>query len=96
MISKGCFESRVDGLRARIGEEDMVQSLGGELNETIGQFKGFRMPHLKRRRVVKFLDLPLHGFDNLGMRVAGVTAPETGRPVQYGAPIRRPIVHILG
>ena len=61
MIGQRHLERGFDGLGARIGEQDMVEPGGGNVDQPVGQLKRLGVPHLERRRRVEFrgISLPL-------------------------------------
>jgi hypothetical protein len=96
MVGEGCFERGVDRLRTRVGEKDVVHSGRRELDETTGKFERLRISHLKGRRVVELPDLLPDRVNNPRTGMAGIAAPKAGGPVENGATVIRPIMHVLG
>ena len=96
MIGKRDLEGRLDRLRAGIGEEDVVDALRRELDEARGELEGLGMAHLEGRRIVELGNLALDGLHDLRAAMAGIAAPQAGRPVEHLPAVRGPVVHPLG
>ncbi len=71
------LQRSVNRFRARTGEEDMFQAGWHQGLDLVGQLEGQWMGVLKRRTVVKFCDLPAHGFGDFAAAVAQAAAPQT-------------------
>ena len=90
------LECRLDGFGARIGEEDLVESVGGELYESFRQLEGLRVPHVEGRREIHFGGLLCNRLHDARPGVAGVDAPQPGDAVEDLAALGRPVVHARG
>jgi hypothetical protein len=54
------------------------------------------MPHLKGRRIVELPNLLSDRFNNFRTGMASIAAPEASGPVEDGATVIRPVMHVLG
>ncbi len=90
------LERGVDRLRARVGEEHLVETSGGELDQLLGQLERLRVRHVERRREVHLGGLLGDRANDLRPRVSGVDAPQPGDGVEHLSPFRRPVMHPLG
>ena len=68
MIGERHLQRGVDRFRAGIGEEDVVQALGRDVDQPVGELERHRVAHLEGRRIVEFGRLLL---DRLGDLRAG-------------------------
>ena len=85
----------VDGLRARVGEEHLVEAGGSELDELLGELEGLRVRHVERRREVHLGRLRGDRRDDLRPGMACIHAPEAGHRIEHLAALRCPVVHVL-
>ena len=96
VIAERDLERGVRRLRARVGEEHMVEIARREVDQPVGELEGGRMAKLEGRREVHALGLRLDRRHDRLVPVARVAAPEPGRAVQDLAAARRVVVHALG
>jgi hypothetical protein len=93
VVGERDLERRIDGLGARVREEDVIESLGQPVDDLVGEAERRRVAHLEGRRVVHLRDLPAHRLGDLLAAVARVHAPQARDAVEDLAPFRRPVVH---
>ena len=75
VVGEGDFQRRVDGLRAGIAEEHVIEIAGRELRDARGELEGLRMGELEGRREIEFGRLALDRRDDRRAVVSGVAAP---------------------
>ncbi len=95
MPRDGNFQGSINAFRAGVGVKHMLHAARRDVDHPVGEFKGFRMPHLERRGIVKFGRLPGNRFHDPGPGMASIAAPQSCRPVQHLAPIGGGVVHAL-
>ena len=84
-------------LRARVGEEDVVEPRGGHLGEDPAELRGGGMGGVEEGVVVRQLrHLTRCGVRELAAAVADVHAPQPRHRVDEAAPVRVPEVDALG
>ena len=96
VVGEGDLQRRVDGLRAGIAEEHVIEIAGRELGDARGELEGLRMGELEGRREIEFGRLTLDRRDDRRAVVSGVAAPQARRRVEDLAPLGGEIVHVLG
>ncbi len=73
----------VVGFRAGVGEEDVVEALGRDLDQRPGQLDSGLVGTAEKVVVEgQLLQLPVNGLDDLVLAVAKVAAPEAGHAVE--------------
>ena len=87
------FESCVNGLGARVREEDTIKTSRHHLSNFFRCFKGEWVTHLEWRRVVELHHLLVYSFSNFVTAVTSVYAPEPGTCIEYFLAISRCEVH---
>ena len=95
-IGERDLQRGVDGLRAGIAEEHVVEIAGRERGDPARQLEGARMAELEGRREVELGRLRLDRLHDRVAVVAGVGAPQAGGAVEDRAAFRRVVVHVLG
>ena len=75
VVGERDLECGIDRLRTGIGEEHVLETVPRSLSQRGGQFKRLVMTGLKGGRIVKHIQLPFYGFDNLRMPMSRVAAP---------------------
>ena len=95
MIGERDLERRVDGFRARVGEEHPVEIARQHAGHPRRGLEGERVAHLEPRGVIEAADLLAHGLDDFRVRVAGVAAPQARGSVEDPAAILGRVVHPL-
>jgi hypothetical protein len=96
VIGERDLERGVDRLRAGIAEEHPVEIAWRQRGDAAGQLERFGVSEMEGRRVVELGRLLADGGDDRIAIVAGVGAPQAGKPVDHRAAIGREIVHALG
>ena len=96
VVSQRNLERGVHRLRARIGEEHVVEARRGQPDDGVGQLKGRRVSHLEGWRVFHGRDLLRDRGGDFGPAMAGVHAPQAGNAVQDAPTVGGPVVHALG
>ncbi len=90
-------QDRVVGLRARIGEEDMVEMGGRQVRQQRRQLRRRRRRGLEEGVVERQLHHLLgRGADQLAPAVTDVHAPQPGHPVEITVAVRVPQVDAVG
>ncbi len=95
VIGDGDLQRRLDRLRTRIGEEDVVQAAGHQGGEARGQSERLGMAHLEGGGIIQLRRLLCDGFDDPGAAMAGIAAPQPGNAVQHVAAIGGLVIHAL-
>ena len=96
VIAERDLERGVGRLRARVGEEHVVEIAGREVHQPVGELEGRRVAELEGRREVHALGLRLDRRHDRLVPVTRVAAPEPGGAVQNLPAARRVVVHALG
>ena len=96
VIGERDLERAVDGLRARVAVESVVEVARQQGGMARRQLERLGMAHLEGRRVVHLVELLGDRRLDLLAAVAGIDAPQAGRAVDDLAAFRRPVVHALG
>jgi hypothetical protein len=76
------LQSRIDGLRTGIGEENMVEARRRDLRNAPRQFERRRMAHLERGDEVQPFGLCLDGIDDSTLAMPCVDAPQPRHRVE--------------
>ena len=95
VIGQCDLQRGIHRLGARVGVEHMLQPLGRDVDDPVGEFERARMAHLECRRIVQRAHHPADRLGDARPAMTGVAAPEPCGPVQDLAPVRRRIVHVL-
>src|SRR5258705_2328120 len=82
MIGACDLQSRIDGLRTGIGEENMVEARWRDLRNASRQFERRRMAHLERGDEVQPFCLCLDGVDDSTFAMPCVDSPQPRHRVQ--------------
>ena len=96
LIGERDLQRGVDRFRARIGEEDTIESFRRDLGQPLGEIERNGVAHLERRREVQGHQLTLDGRGDLAAAMAGVDAPQSGRAVDHLAAVDGGVMHALG
>src|SRR5262249_43462561 len=95
-VGEGDLERGIDGLRAGVAEEDVVEVPREHGRELLRELEGQRMAHLERRRVIHHPRLFTNGGVDRFSAMAGVDAPKAGGAVENLATIGGRVVHAAG
>ena len=95
-VGTGHLERSVGGLRARAGEERVIQALGRQFFEFVGQFKGQRVAKLEAGRVIQGVELTRHCLGDLAAAMAQATGPQAREAVKNLPPVRVSVVTAFG
>ena len=76
MVGERQLQCRVDRLRTRVGEEDMVEAGRRDVDQARGTFEGLRVPHLEYAGKVERTGLLADRLHDLRSAVPGVDAPQ--------------------
>ena len=96
LVGQGDFQGGVRRFRTRVGEEHLVQALGGDIGEALGQFEWQRVAHLEGRSKIQLGDLLAYRFGDLAAAVTGVAAPQASGAIQHLAAVAAGEVHAGG
>ena len=96
VIGERDLERGVDGFRAGIAEENVVEIAGRQRGDAARQFERLGMGKLKSRRVIECCRFLLDRRNNRFAVMAGIRAPEPGRAVEELAPVAGDVMHVLG
>ena len=80
------LQGGIDGLRAGIGEEHVVEPVRGKIDDFFRQFERPGMAHLEGRGIIQFCNLFLHCLDDFGM--AMTQGPVLHRPEKESRTVR--------
>ena len=92
VIGECDLERRVDGFRAGVGEEDMVEPGGSNTREPIGGARTRPGGQAETKARSRGNELSVDGFSDLAPIVAGVYAPQTRCPVENAATVSAPVI----
>ena len=95
VISHRDFEGRIHGVRTRIGEEDVVEAVGGNRGDPPRELERGWMTDLETGSVVHLHELLGHGLGNLMTAVASRTAKKPGCSVDNAPALMAPVVDSL-
>jgi len=86
----------VRGLRARVGEEHVVEPGRRHLFQQVREPEGERVRELEGRRIVELLQLARDGLGDLGAIVTEAAAPQPRKAVEHPPPVSGDVVTALG
>ena len=96
VVGERDLERGIDRLRARIAEEHAIEIARRQRGDPARQLERFGMGEVEGGRVIELGGLPRdRGHDRIAV-VAGIGAPQAGKPVEHGAAVGREIMHALG
>ena len=95
-VGEGDLERRIDGLGARVAEENVFEVGGEHRGELLRELERQRMAHLERRRVVHDARLFADGRGDRFPAMPGVHAPEASGAVENLAAVGCGVVHAVG
>src|SRR3990172_43352 len=95
MVGESDLECGIDGFRARVGKERMIDVAWHVSNQPARQFKGQGMAHLERGREVQLTHLLGHGLVDTLAAVTEVDAPKTRGAVEDATTVRGGEMHVF-
>ncbi|MNT15872.1 hypothetical protein D3C72_1509490 [compost metagenome] len=96
MMGQHDLHRRIHRLRARAGEEHVVEPRRGQRRQSLRQGEGRRRTHLEGGRVIERGGLLGDRVDDAPARVPCIAAPQARRAIKDGASIDVLVVHALG
>jgi len=95
VIGKGNLDGGIHGLRARVGEEHLVDALRRERRHPSGEFELGRMGALEGRAVIELHNLVGNRVGDLPATVTGGATEQPRGPVEDLFALVVPVVHAL-
>ena len=96
VIGQGNLHRAVHRLGAGVGEKQLVQPLGQQFAQTLGQLEGQRRGALEVRGEIQGQQLLAHRFGDLGTAMPGGAAEQPGAAIEQLAAFGIPVAHALG